>query len=231
MGNDDSPRPGWSHWAAMRGQGEAVDPSLNIDGQRHIVNGYVTDVLTDQVVAFLKDNSHAPFMVFLAHKALHPNIVQGHDDARGAMRAGQPEGFVPAPRHAGRYATATVPRRPNALAPIVRKPALQRNLPGLPALSPTTGTSDTDIRAWPGRDPHRTSWCRRSTLRPRCWLWPACAIPCVGNAPRWCRCSVGARCPGDRRCSSSTTRTSSSHAPFAGVRRREDGTAHVHRVP
>ncbi|MCC7052992.1 MAG: sulfatase [Gemmatimonadaceae bacterium] len=147
MGNDDSPRPGWSHWVAMRGQGEAVNPSLNIDGSRRIVEGYVTDVLTDRVVAFLKDSSQAPFMVFLAHKALHPNVVQANDGTRGAMREGQPEGFVPAPRHAGRYATAVVPRRPNALTPPVRKPALERRLPGLPALSPATGTSDTDIRA------------------------------------------------------------------------------------
>jgi N-acetylglucosamine-6-sulfatase len=147
MGNDDTPRPGWTHWVAMRGQGEAVDPSLNIDGARRVVSGYVTDVLTDQVVAFLRDTSRAPFMVFLAHKALHPNIVQRNDGTRGAMAAGQPEGFVPAPRHAGRYANAVVPRRENALRAPVRKPALQRRIPGLPPLSPATGTSDTDIRA------------------------------------------------------------------------------------
>ncbi|MCU0648382.1 MAG: sulfatase-like hydrolase/transferase [Gemmatimonadaceae bacterium] len=108
--------------------------------------GY-TDVLTNEVVSFIKDTSRAPFMVFLAHKALHPNIVQTNDGTRGAMAAGQPEGFVPAPRHAGRYATATVPRRPNALVAPVRKPALERRIPGLPPLSPATGTSDTDIRA------------------------------------------------------------------------------------
>ena len=34
MGNDDSPRPGFDHWVAMPGQGEAIDPSLNVDGQR-----------------------------------------------------------------------------------------------------------------------------------------------------------------------------------------------------
>ena len=157
MGNDDTPRPGWTHWVAMRGQGEAMDPSLNIDGTRRVVPGYVTDVLTDQVVAFIKDTSRtdtsrtntsrAPFMVFLAHKALHPNIAQQNDGQRGQMAAGQPEGFVPAPRHAGRYANAVVPRRENAKLAPVRKPALQRTIAGLPPLSPATGTSDADIRA------------------------------------------------------------------------------------
>jgi len=147
MGNDDSPRPGWSRWVAMRGQGEAVDPSLNVDGARRVVPGYVTDVLTDQVLDFLRTPSEAPFMVFLAHKALHPNILQRNDGTRGAMAAGQPEGFVPAPRHAGRYANATVPRRPNATVAPTRKPALAQVIPGLPPLSPATGTSDRDIRA------------------------------------------------------------------------------------
>jgi N-acetylglucosamine-6-sulfatase len=147
MGNDDSPRPGWSRWGAMRGQGEAVNPSLNLDGTRRVVPGYVTDVLTDQVVGFIRDTSRAPFMVFLAHKALHPNVTQGNDGRRRTMAADQPEGFVPAPRHAGRYANAVVPRRPNALRAPEGKPALQRRIPGLPPLSPATGTSDRDVRA------------------------------------------------------------------------------------
>jgi N-acetylglucosamine-6-sulfatase len=147
MGNDDSRRPGWSRWVAMKGQGEAMDPSLNIDGERRVVPGYVTDVLTEQVVRFLRDTSQAPFMVFLAHKALHPNVMQRNDGTRGAMAAGQPEGFVPAPRHAGRYASAAITRRPNAMQAPVRKPALLRSIPGLPPLSPATGTSERDVRS------------------------------------------------------------------------------------
>jgi N-acetylglucosamine-6-sulfatase len=148
MGNDDTPRPGWTRWVAMRGQGEAVDPQLNIDGTRAVVPGYVTDVLTDQVVGFLRDTSdeRPPFMVFLAHKALHPNIMQTDDGSTRAL-ASQPEGFVPAPRHAGRYADKVVPRRANALQAPVGKPALARRIPGLPPLSPATGTSDRDVRA------------------------------------------------------------------------------------
>jgi N-acetylglucosamine-6-sulfatase len=146
MGNDDSPRPGWSRWVAMRGQGEAVDPQLNIDGTRTVVKGYVTDVLTEQALAFLRETQDAPFLLFLAHKALHPNVMQ-RDDGSTVELDSQPEGFVPAPRHRGRYATQTVPRRPNALRAPERKPALNRAIPGLPPLSPATGTRDRDIRA------------------------------------------------------------------------------------
>ena len=145
MGNDDGQRPGWTHWVAMKGQGEAVNPKLNVDGTRQEVSGYVTDVLTDYVDTFIRDNAKRPFMVFLAHKAMHPNVMQQNDGSR-AMLAAQPEGFVPAPRHAGRYANAVVPRRPNALSPITNKPALQRRIDSLPPLSPATGTSDTNIR-------------------------------------------------------------------------------------
>lgn len=146
MGNDDSARPGWTRWVAMKGQGEAVDPKLNIDGERKEVKGYVTDVLTDFAVDFVKQAGEKPFLLFLAHKALHPNVMQ-RDDGSVATLAAQPSGFIPAPRDRGRYANVVVPRRPNALKAPVRKPALLRRIPGLPPLSPATGTSDADIRA------------------------------------------------------------------------------------
>ena len=146
MGNDDTRRPGWSRWVAMKGQGEAMDPMLNVDGERQRTTGHVTDVLNDYALEFVRESSGKPFMLFLAHKALHPNFIQRDDGSTGTV-AGQPEGFVPAERHRGRYATATVPRRPNAGITPVRKPALQREIPGLPALGPATVTSDTDVRS------------------------------------------------------------------------------------
>lgn len=146
MGNDDTRRPGWTRWVAMKGQGEAVNPKLNVDGERLEVTGYVTDVLTDYAIDFVRKAGDKPFMLFLAHKALHPNIMQ-RDDGGTATLAEQPAGFVPADRHRGRYASAVVPRRPNAIRAPVRKPALQRQIPGLPLLDVTTGTSDADVRA------------------------------------------------------------------------------------
>jgi N-acetylglucosamine-6-sulfatase len=145
MGNDDTRRPGWTHWVAMKGQGEAVDPHLNVDGERLTVKGYVTDVLTDYTVRFIERAKDRPFLVFLAHKALHPNVAQ-RDDGSVAQLEGQRAGFVAADRHRGRYADRPVPRRPNAMVAPSAKPALQRPLPGLPPLSPTTGTPDADVR-------------------------------------------------------------------------------------
>lgn len=146
MGNDDTRRPGWTRWVAMRGQGEAVDPNLNVDGERLVAGGYVTDVLTDYATGFIQDAGDQPFLLFLAHKALHPNIMQRDDGQPMALDSVQPSGFVPAPRHAGRYATAEVPRRQNATQPPSGKPALARTIDTLPALSPATGTPDADIR-------------------------------------------------------------------------------------
>jgi N-acetylglucosamine-6-sulfatase len=146
MGNDDSPRPGFTEWVAMRGQGEATDPQFNVNGTRVRETGYVTDLLTDHVVDFVRRSGQAPFLVFLAHKALHPNIVQNDDGSTGAV-PGQHEGFIPAPRHAGRYAEAVVPRRPNAGRLPADKPALMRPLSGVPPLGPGTATPDRDVRA------------------------------------------------------------------------------------
>ncbi len=146
MGNDDSPRPGFTQWVALRGQGEALDPQFNVNGTRVRESGYVTDLLTDHADRFIRESGEQPFLVFLAHKALHPNIVQ-HDDGSSSGVPGQDAGFIPAPRHAGRYANAPVPRRPNAGPAPVRKPALLRPLDGVPPLGPGTATPDRDVRA------------------------------------------------------------------------------------
>jgi N-acetylglucosamine-6-sulfatase len=145
MGNDDTRRPGWTRWVAMKGQGEAINPKLNVDGERIEATGYVTDVLTDYAVRFMEQSRGKPFLVFLAHKALHPNVAQ-RDDGSVAQLADQGAGFIPADRHRGRYAQSVVPRRPNATEAIRRKPALQRAIAGLPPLSPATGTPDKDVR-------------------------------------------------------------------------------------
>jgi N-acetylglucosamine-6-sulfatase len=145
MGNDDSPRPGFTHWVGMAGQGEAVDPPLNVDGERIRVTGYVTDILTDYVERFIERANGSPFLVYLAHKAIHPNVIQ-QDDGSLVPVAGQPGGFVAAERHRGRYAGRTMPRRPSAFHPPVGKPALLRQIGDLPPLGPATATTDEEIR-------------------------------------------------------------------------------------
>jgi N-acetylglucosamine-6-sulfatase len=145
MGNDDSPRPGFTRWVAMPGQGEALDPQLNVDGKRVRVPGYVTDVLTDYVERFIQDAGSRPFLVYLAHKAIHPNVVQ-LDDGKVVPLPGQPGGFVAAERHRGRYASLPMPRRANAFKPPLDKPALLRTIGHLPPLGRETATKDEDIR-------------------------------------------------------------------------------------
>ena len=145
MGNDDSPRPGFTHWVAMPGQGEAIDPHLNVDGQRLQANGYVTDVLTDYVERFIQLAGEKPFLAYLAHKAVHPNIVQQNDGSLASV-AGQPGGFVAADRHRGRYKDQAMPRRPNAFKPPVDKPALMRRIGNLPPLGRDTATTDDEMR-------------------------------------------------------------------------------------
>jgi N-acetylglucosamine-6-sulfatase len=145
MGNDDTRRPGFTHWVGMKGQGEAINPRLNVDGQRREASGYVTDVLTGYVKRFLDGTRGQPFMIFLAHKALHPNVMQRDDGSVVALQ-GQSGGFIAAERHRGRYATSVVPRRDNAMRPLAGKPALLRTIDTLPPLGPGTRTSDKDIR-------------------------------------------------------------------------------------
>jgi N-acetylglucosamine-6-sulfatase len=145
MGNDDSPRPGFTHWVAMPGQGEAIDPHLNVDGKPLQAKGYVTDVLTEYVEQFIQQAGQKPFLAYLAHKAVHPNIVQQNDGSLASV-PGQPGGFVAAERHRGRYKDRPMPRRPNAFKPPVGKPALMRRIGNLPPLGPETATTDDEMR-------------------------------------------------------------------------------------
>jgi N-acetylglucosamine-6-sulfatase len=145
MGNDDSPRPGFDHWVAMPGQGEAIDPQFNVDGRRIKASGYVTDLLTDYVEQFMQRAADRPFLVYLAHKAVHPNVIQ-RDDGSIVVLPGQPGGFVAAERHRGRYAGRAMPRRPSAFQPPLGKPALLRRIGSLPPLGRETSTTDEEIR-------------------------------------------------------------------------------------
>ena len=94
----DRPRPGFDHWVSFRGQGAYTDPVLNINGERRQVRGYTTDILTDLAIEWLqrhrREAARQPFFLYLAHKAVHAE-------------------FVPAPRHAGRYASAPIPYPPS----------------------------------------------------------------------------------------------------------------------
>ncbi|MEZ5354737.1 MAG: sulfatase [Bryobacteraceae bacterium] len=143
MGNDDSPRPGFDHWVSFPGQGESIDPLLNVNGKTGREKGYVTDVLTERAVEFLEAKRGDPFCLYLAHKAIHPNIQQANDGS--IAHGGRAEDFIVADRHRDLYAGRTPPRRPNYARPPERKPALERKIEGVEPLSARTVTDDATI--------------------------------------------------------------------------------------
>ncbi|MHC4737368.1 MAG: sulfatase family protein [Planctomycetota bacterium] len=85
MGRESSdPRPGFDKWVSFRGQGDYYDPLLNIDGKEGKVKGYVSDLLTDYALEWLKQERDKPLFLYLSHKAVHGL-------------------FEPAQRHLGNY--------------------------------------------------------------------------------------------------------------------------------
>lgn len=122
MGNSASPRPGYSRWVSFPGQGEIIDPLLNIDGKERRHKGYVTDLLNAHALEFIERKRQGPFSLFLAHKAVHPDAHQAADgtlDPKGG-------GYIPADRHKDLYRGEHFPPRPNVMDPrkaIRSKPA------------------------------------------------------------------------------------------------------------
>ena len=89
---DDQPQKGFDHWVSFRGQGDYYNPTLNVDGDKveHRDSAYITDVLTDYALNWLKNRSQTqPFFLYLSHKAVHAE-------------------FSPAKRHRGQYATLPI---------------------------------------------------------------------------------------------------------------------------
>jgi N-acetylglucosamine-6-sulfatase len=114
MGNDASPRPGYDHWIAFRGQGTIVDPVLWENGRERVVEGYVTDILAARAVEFVRRKRQRPFALFLAHKAVHPDVQQKQD---GSIDAATMQGYVLPARHRDLYKGEHYPPRPNVLPP------------------------------------------------------------------------------------------------------------------
>ena len=143
MGNDDTARPGFDYWASMKGQGTSFDPVMNVNGRRQSFTGHTTDVVNELAASFVHGSDSTPFCIYVAHKALHPELTQRSD---GSITDPNASRFLPAKRHEKLYADDAVPRRLNTLDTLVGKPALERSIDGLPPLGNSTGTSDQTIR-------------------------------------------------------------------------------------
>ncbi len=87
----DEPRPGFDRWVSFRGWGKYYDNSFNIDGTHVQRKEYVTDVITEYSIDFIRKNKDKPFFLYMSHKAVH-------------------SGFTPAARHQGEYRGAVVPK-------------------------------------------------------------------------------------------------------------------------
>jgi N-acetylglucosamine-6-sulfatase len=142
MGNDDRPRPGFDRWVSFKGQGSYIDPEINEDGKDLKPGGYITDLLSGYAVEFIKRRHDKPFLVYLAHKAIHPEVMQ-HGD--GSVNLADSERFIPAERHKNLYAGKAIPRRPSYGRLPQGKPALQRRIASLPPLGAATATRDEAI--------------------------------------------------------------------------------------
>jgi len=142
MGNDDTPRPGFDRWVSFKGQGTYLNPDFNEDGISVKASGYITDILSSYAVEFIKRRHDKPFLIYLAHKAIHPEVMQ-HGD--GSVNLADAELFIPAERHRNLYAGKTIPHRPNYKRAPEGKPALQRRIGDLPPLGAATATRDESI--------------------------------------------------------------------------------------
>jgi arylsulfatase A-like enzyme len=87
---DDNPRKGFDKWVSFKGQGEYYDPEFNVDGKRMKRKGYITDILTEYAIEWMKQPRKKPFFLYISHKAVH------------AL-------FEPAPEDRGKYEKVRIP--------------------------------------------------------------------------------------------------------------------------
>ena len=142
MGNDESPRPGFDRWVSFKGQGTYTNPDFNEDGISTKRTGYITDILTDYAIDFIRRQHQKPFLVYLAHKAIHPEVKQNDD---GSVNLSDAELFIPAERHRTLYDGVSIPRRPNYKRAPDGKRSLERRIGDLAPLGPGTATGDKSI--------------------------------------------------------------------------------------
>ena len=143
MGLDDNVRPGIDHWVSVKGQGSYIDPEFNVNGKREKIPGYFTDILNRFALDFLKQKHDRPYLLYISHKAVHPDLVQNADGSISDPTAGK---FIPADRHKQLYAEDSIPHRSNYAKAPEDKPALLRSIDGVTPLTTKTGTDDETIR-------------------------------------------------------------------------------------
>lgn len=62
---------GFHYWCVLPGQGRYFNPEFVEMGKRKVYKGYVTEVITDLCIEFLKRTKGRPFCLLCHHKAVH----------------------------------------------------------------------------------------------------------------------------------------------------------------
>ena len=109
MGNDPTQRPGFDYWVSFPGQGKIIDPNIYENGKLGIVKGYVTEILTDRAIKFIKDqkDNSRPYFLHLAHRAVHPDAIQRDD---GSVDTAYGNKYIPADKYKDVYKDKIFPR-------------------------------------------------------------------------------------------------------------------------
>lgn len=69
---------GFDHWCVLPGQGAYFDPAMIENGARQKCPGYVSEVITEKALAWLKSRDRGrPFCLLVQHKAPHANWEVG----------------------------------------------------------------------------------------------------------------------------------------------------------
>ncbi len=74
MGEEnDEKRPGFDYFVTHKGQGKYFDTEFNVDGERKVLPGYYTRVVTDLADKWIRKSAAGdkPFLLMLGHKAPH----------------------------------------------------------------------------------------------------------------------------------------------------------------
>ncbi len=79
LGSDPT---GFDHWEILPGQGNYYNPDFITSDGRHTEKGYVTELITEKCIRWLKDagKSGKPFMLMMHHKAPHREWQPGPNE-------------------------------------------------------------------------------------------------------------------------------------------------------
>ena len=91
IGGQDIVQPGWDYWASFFGQGEYVDPVLNINGETQRHRGHMTDLLTELALEQLNRSDRQPICMVISYKAAHSPCIPLERYASTHANAAVPE--------------------------------------------------------------------------------------------------------------------------------------------